>query len=311
MGELLAVAALSMFASNIIVSKIGAGRIALNAGYLIAVSVNVLASALLLAIDMALRHRVPTWDRTGVLLFMGAGLFATYLGRWFILESIARLGPAKASAFQVSSPLFTAAIAWVALGERIGTVAVLGIVTAIAGLMLVSLPGGVRKQGPAAATMARPDASWRRWLGSGLVLGVGSSAAYAMGNVFRGAAIRQWNELALGVLIGALTGLALQLALGKGQREVVRSLSTADRRGIQLFVASGVLTIGGQLLTVAAMAFTPVAVVSLITLCTPLVVFPASYFLLGNEEGIGWRTVAGGVLTLGGIAAVVLTTAPA
>ena len=311
MGELLAVAALSMFASNIIVSKIGAGRIALNAGYLIAVSVNVLASALLLAIDMALRHRVPTWDRTGVLLFMGAGLFATYLGRWFILESIARLGPAKASAFQVSSPLFTAAIAWVALGERIGTVAVLGIVTAIAGLMLVSLPGGVRKQGPAPATMARPDASWRRWLGSGLVLGVGSSAAYAMGNVFRGAAIRQWNELALGVLIGALTGLALQLALGKGQREVVRSLSTADRRGIQLFVASGVLTIGGQLLTVAAMAFTPVAVVSLITLCTPLVVFPASYFLLGNEEGIGWRTVAGGVLTLGGIAAVVLTTAPA
>ena len=315
MGELLAVAALSMFASNIIVSKIGAGRIALSAGYLIAVSVNVLASALLLTIDMAVRHRVPTWDRTGVLLFMGAGLFATYLGRWFILESIARLGPAKASAFQVSSPLFTAAIAWVALGERIGAVAVLGIVTAIAGLLLVSLPGGARKQGAAPATVpaerARRSTSWRRWLGSGLVLGVGSSAAYAMGNVFRGAAIRQWNELALGVLIGALTGLALQLALGKGQREVVRSLSTADRRGVQLFVASGVLTIGGQLLTVAAMAFTPVAVVSLITLCTPLVVFPASYFLLGNEEGIGWRTVAGGVLTLVGIAAVVLTTAPA
>lgn len=312
MGELLAVAALSMFASNIIVSKIGAGRIALNAGYLIAVSVNVVASALLLAIDMALRHRIPTWDRTGVLLFMGAGLFATYLGRWFILESIARLGPAKASAFQVSSPLFTAAIAWVALDERIGAVAVLGIVTAIAGLMLVSLPGGVRKPASAARSEgARPDASWRRWLGSGLVLGVGSSAAYAMGNVFRGAAIRQWNELALGVLIGALTGLALQLALGKGQREVVRSLSTADRRGVQLFVASGVLTIGGQLLTVAAMAFTPVAVVSLITLCTPLVVFPASYFLLGNEEGIGWRTVAGGLLTVVGIAAVVLTTASA
>jgi len=311
MGELLAVAALSMFASNIIVSKIGAGRIALNAGYLIAVSVNVLASALLLVLDMAVRHRTPTWDGTGVLLFMGAGLFATYLGRWFILESIARLGPAKASAFQVSSPLFTAAIAWVALGERIGGVGVLGIVTAIAGLMLVSLPGGAPPKDSPPAAAAHADRSWRRWLGSGLVLGVGSSAAYAMGNVFRGAAIRQWNELALGVLIGALTGLALQLALGTGQRDVVRSLATADKRGVRLFIASGVLTIGGQLLTVAAMAFTPVAVVSLITLCTPLVVFPASYFLLGNEENIGWRTVLGGVLTLGGIAAVVLTTAPA
>ena len=223
MGELLAVAALSMFASNIIVSKIGAGRIALDAGYLIAVSVNVLASALLLAVDMAVRHRVPTWDGIGVLLFMGAGLFATYFGRWFILESIARLGPAKASAFQVSSPLFTAAIAWVALGERIGAVAVLGIVTAIAGLLLVSLPSGARRQPPRGdgAATGRVVAPLAR---SGLVLGIGSSAAYAMGNVFRGAAIRQWNELVLGVLIGALTGLALQLAFGKGRRELVRSL---------------------------------------------------------------------------------------
>jgi drug/metabolite transporter (DMT)-like permease len=271
----------------------------------------VLASALLLAIDMAVRHRVPTWDGMGVLLFMGAGLFATYLGRWFILESIARLGPAKASAFPGQQSA-------VHRGDRVGGAGRADRRRCRArhrgrhcGTALVSLPGGARQQAAAPARVARADTSWRRWLGSGLVLGVGSSAAYAMGNVFRGAAIRQWNELALGVLIGALTGLALQLALGKGQREVLRGLSTADRRGVQLFVASGVLTIGGQLLTVAAMAFTPVAVVSLITLCTPLVVFPASYFLLGNEEGIGWRTVAGGVLTLGGIAAVVLTTAPA
>src|SRR5215218_4540469 len=117
MGELLAVAGLSMFASNIMVSKIGSARIALNTGYLIAVSVNVLVAALLLALDMTFRHRVPAWDFTGMLLFVGAGVFSTYLGRWFILESIARLGPAKASAFQVSSPLFTAAIAWIALDE--------------------------------------------------------------------------------------------------------------------------------------------------------------------------------------------------
>jgi drug/metabolite transporter (DMT)-like permease len=301
-----------MFATNIMVSKIAAARIRLDIGYLIAVTVNVLVAALLLGIDMAARGRVPTWDGGGVLLFMGAGLFSTYLGRWFILESIARLGPAKASAFQVSSPLFTAAIAWLALGEHLGAVSIAGIATAIVGLLLVSLPGR-RTAAPTPAPLARPDAaatSWQRWFRSGLALGIGSSAAYAVGNVFRGAAIRHWNELVLGVLIGAMTGLALQLALGRGHSSAVRNLRAADRRGVQLFALSGVLTIAGQLLTVAAMAFTPVAVVSLITLCTPLLVFPASYFLLRNEEGIGVRTLAGGVLTLAGIAAVVLTTPP-
>ena len=310
MGELLALAGLSMFASNIMVSKLGAGRIALDTGYLVAVSVNVLVAAALLGLDMAIRHRVPTWNWTGVVLFMFAGVFSTYLGRWFILESITRLGPAKASAFQVSSPLFTAIIAWFTLGERLGFIAFAGIVTAIAGLLLVSLPGGAKPATPRAATPEPAAASWRRWLRSGLLLGIGSSAAYAIGNVFRGAGIRQWNELVLGVLVGALTGLALQLLMGKGQLTAVRTLRTADRRGVLLFASSGVLTITGQLLTVAAMAFAPVALVSLITLCTPLIVFPASYFLLHNEEGIGWRTVAGGVLTLAGIATVVLRTSP-
>ena len=50
----------------------------------------------------------------------------------------------------------------------------------------------------------------------------------------------------------------------------------------------------------------PVSVVALITLCTPLLVFPASYFLLKNDEGINPRTVVGAALTLAGIAMIIL-----
>jgi drug/metabolite transporter (DMT)-like permease len=52
--------------------------------------------------------------------------------------------------------------------------------------------------------------------------------------------------------------------------------------------------------------YVPVAVVALITLCTPLVVFPLSYFMLRNQEQITIRTLAGGALTLAGIAVLVL-----
>jgi hypothetical protein len=41
----------------------------------------------------------------------------------------------------------------------------------------------------------------------------------------------------------------------------------------------GVLTIVAQVCTIAAMKLAPVAVVALITLCTPLVVFPIELFL--------------------------------
>jgi drug/metabolite transporter (DMT)-like permease len=57
---------------------------------------------------------------------------------------------------------------------------------------------------------------------------------------------------------------------------------------------------------IAAMRHAPVAVVALITLCTPLLVFPLSYMLLENQERIGVTTVAGGALTLVGVAALVL-----
>ena len=41
-------------------------------------------------------------------------------------------------------------------------------------------------------------------------------------------------------------------------------------------------------------------------LCTPLVVFPVSYFFLGNDEGINVRTLLGAALTLSGIGLIVL-----
>ena len=76
--------------------------------------------------------------------------------------------------------------------------------------------------------------------------------------------------------------------------------------GLALFVLSGILTVVAQGCVIAAMRLAPVSVVALITLCTPLVVFPASYFFLGNDEGIDARTLIGASLTLSGIALIVL-----
>lgn len=309
-GEALAFAALLLFSTNIILVKVASERLSLNAGYLISVAVNVAFGALVFGVEMLLRETPLGWSWRGFFLFAAAGVFGTYLGRWFNFEAITRLGAAKASTFQVSSPLFTVIIAWLWLGERLPLTSIAAMFVAMAGLLLVSVsPGVIGRLGTRRASSTDPAGSANRWgllLRSGIVLGFGSSAAYAMSNVLRGAGIRQWDEPVLGTLVGALAGIGLQLIFGTDTAATTRGLRTLDRTGVVLFAVGGVLTICAQMGVVAAMRYVPVAIVALITLCTPIIVFPLSYFVLRNQERISLRTVAGGALTLGGIGFLIL-----
>jgi len=302
-GIVLAVVALAMFSANIVLTRFATARLATSTGFLITLLVNIAFSALLFGGELLLRPEPLAWDGRGVLLFALAGLFTTYLGRFFVLEVIARLGPAKASAFQVSSPLFTFVIALLFLGERLTPLAIFGMVLTMLGLLLVALSGA---RTTAAPVSKEPRGRREHWMRSGLAIGVVSSAAYGVGNVMRGAGVRAWDEPIAGALIGALVGLALHFVFGSGHAEVVRSLRTAHRGGLALFGLSGVLTITAQMVLISAMRYAPVSVVALITLCTPLLVFPMSYFMLKNEEGINPRTLVGAVLSLAGIAMIIL-----
>ena len=107
-------------------------------------------------------------------------------------------------------------------------------------------------------------------------------------------------------MLGAGAALALHLLVGKGHAEFVRGLRTADRTGIRLYVLAGVLTICAQMSMVASMRYIPVAVATVITLATPLVVMPVSYWVLRNQERMGAATLIGAALTLGGVGAIVI-----
>lgn len=101
---------------------------------------------------------------------------------------------------------------------------------------------------------------------------------------------------------GTGTALLPHLAMTRGDPAGFSVLRQAARSGVLLFALSGSLSIIAQMCTIAAMRHLPVALVALITLCTPVLVFPASWFLLGNQERITTRTHAGATLTLCGIA---------
>ena len=295
-GQLLALAAMLMFAANILVTKVASGRLDVRVGFVISVVVNFAFAALVFGVEIALRADRLEWDAAGVLLFMLAGACSTYLGRYFFFGAIARLGPSRASLFHVSSPAFTAVIAWLFLGEALRLPTVLAIAATIAGLLLIAAPSG----------LARGRSGPTPLFSTGLAIGVGATLAYSIGNVLRGASVRQWNEPVAGALLGALAAIVLQLVLGRRNRTLLHDVRTGDATAVKLYAFGGVLTISAQMCMIASMRHIPVAIATIITLCTPLVVMPVGYWAMRNQERIGAATLAGAAMTLAGMAVVVL-----
>jgi len=312
-GITLATAALCMFSANVLVIKQASERVSLNLGFLLSVGVNLLFCGLLLAGQMILSESRLGWSWQAAFLFMLGGAFSTYLGRWFFFEAVVRMGSAKASLFQVSSPGFAALIAWVALGETLSTIRLGAIVFTILGLALIGYVPGMfsppqgRAHGRDGAP-ARTHTDLFGWVkGSTLMLGTGGSLAYAISTVVRGAAIREWNQPLAGALLGALTGLLLHVVFSLEIRAVPESLRTADRRGVHLFLICGALTISAQICAIWSLRYIDVALSSLITLSTPLLVIPAGYFLFAKKEILSSRTWIGGAMVLVGVATLTLS----
>jgi drug/metabolite transporter (DMT)-like permease len=306
LGYLLATGALLLFSTAILATKAASSRIELGLGFVIATSTNVAFAALALLLQLLWRGTGIEWNWPAFGLFVVAGVCSTWLGRFFFYESVVRFGPSRASIFQISSPLFTALIAWLTLGERLTLPHLFGMLVTVAGLMLVSLKPGQPIVSAAAAPELVRLSLGQRFLQSILLLGLGSSLAYATGNVLRGTAVRSWNEPVLGALVGAVAGLLLYLVFQSGRRGLAGRLRSADRRGVRLYALIGVVTISAQICAIGAMRYIPLAVANLVTLCTPLLIFPLSRWLFGNTEKVTALTLAGGLLTLLGIALIVL-----
>jgi drug/metabolite transporter (DMT)-like permease len=80
----------------------------------------------------------------------------------------------------------------------------------------------------------------------------------------------------------------------------------AKRGGMALFATIGVTTITAQMCAIAAMRYIPLSVAALVTLCTPILVFPLSHLLFKNQDKVTALTLAGSGLTLLGIAIIVM-----
>lgn len=137
-GELLALLSALLFALASVAIRIGLQREprVLDNGMLMTTLINSAVFAVLLMSSL-LTGTAPPLEAEGVALFVVAGLLTTFIGRSSLYASIRRIGPARASGYKVTTPLFAVAFGAVILGEIVTPVTVGGIAVTILGLFML------------------------------------------------------------------------------------------------------------------------------------------------------------------------------
>jgi len=308
-GEALALLALLLFSTNVLVVKIASPRLGQDVGFLLALGSNVVFAALLFGGERLVRPDpfVIEWDAVGA--FAVGGLFTAYLGRRLFFRSVQTVGASRASALQITNPVFAALIGWAVLGESLGPAGLVFVLLVIGGLYLASrLPERIPVPAPAGDVppvdiAPSPTALPRREV----VIALVGALSYAVGNVIRSSAVRDWDQAVFGGLLGAVCATLVYLVVHTDVRRLAQRLRTAPASGLWLWGLSGVLTISAQISLIASTRTIPVAVGVVVAAAIPLIVVPAGALLFGNTEGVTSRTVAGIVLIFGGVAGLILT----
>lgn len=300
LGELLAVASLLLFSANVLVVGPAARRLSQDLGFLLALVSNVLLGAVVVACLYVLGGPgAPLeWDAVG--MFAVGGLLTSYMGRWFYTRSLLSIGPTRASAVQLTNPFFAAVAGWLLLGEALGPTAVLCGLAVLAGVYLTSRPAGARR-GIRVRFGHRPLSLAQ--LGPGLL----GAAAYGLGNVARGAAVRDWQAPIVGSLIGAVAGLLAYALVNTDVRKLAGAVRGVDPVGRRLWLLSGFLGIAAQTCLIAATQYIPVAIAVVISVAVPVVLLPVSVLFLRRTEAVGVTTAVGVALVLAGVAGLVLS----
>jgi uncharacterized membrane protein len=220
----------------------------------------------------------------GLLLFAASGLVGTVAGRLLRFIGIDRVGASVAAALMSLTPFAAAALAILALGERLTAPVLAGTVVIVAGTVLLS--GSGRRVGFRPVDVVYP---------------LLAATCFGVVAVMRKVGVEGTGPV-LGFGVNVSTGLAgftLLTLLTGGWRRL-----GCTRRSAGYFVAAGVAENASVLLNILALQEGSVSVVTPLQSAAPLFVLVLSPLFLRDVERVTARIVAGTLLILAGVYAI-------
>ena len=234
--------------------------------------------------------RSADWTNPGLLLFAGFGLLHPWLSRYMAYEANRRVGATISSTFDANSPLFTAALAMIFLGERLTAALAFGTLMTVVGMLWIYWNRAV------AASIMRAAA----------LLALGAVILRSVLNIVGKVGLELMPNPVMGAF--ATYGVSLLCALGFHRLRARGRAIPILRGGAGWFVLVGVLTSIGTFCFFSALLRGQVVVVAPILASYPLFTMLAAK-LIGTER-LARRAMAGVVIVVAGVAVVSMAPTP-
>lgn len=216
-----------------------------------------------------------------VAFFVLAGLIGTVGGRLLRFISIDRVGASISAALINLSPLISAALAIVLLGEPVTGPTAVGTLVIVAGAVLLSVGGRQTGYRPWHLTLPLLSATCFGVVAILRKLGLGGAGA-VMGS-------------AINVTAALIAFSALLVASGR------RDAMGCRGRSLAYFVAAGVAENAGVFMNVVALGAGTVSVVAPLNATSPVFTLLLSFFFLRGLETLTRRIVVGTLLIVAGV----------
>ncbi len=218
-----------------------------------------------------------------------SGFIGFALGDAVLFEAFVLIGARLAMLLMTLSPIFSALLAWLVLGQSLSLPKVLAMVATLGGIAWVVWGGGEHEDHPHL---------WR-----GILLGVGGALGQSVGLLFSKFGLAGNFPPISANLIRVTAGVAA-LLLYFGATGRLRGLLGSLRDGrATAFIGLGAMTgpVLGVVLSLVAISRAPMGVAATLMSLSPVILLPVSFFIF--KEKVGGHAILGTLLALAGAAA--------
>ncbi|WP_291272706.1 DMT family transporter [Geothrix sp.] len=218
-----------------------------------------------------------------------SGLIGFALGDAVLFEAFLLIGPRLAMLLMTLSPIFSALLAWLFLGQSMSLAKIMAMALTLGGIAWVVWGDGDHE--------AHPHL-WR-----GVLLGIGGALGQSVGLVFSMFGLAGDFPPISANLIRVTAGLAALLLYFGATGRLRGSLGSLRDGRATAFIGLGALTgpVLGVVLSLIAIAKAPMGVAATLMSLSPVILLPVSHFVF--KEKVGGHAILGTLLALAGAAA--------
>lgn len=246
LGVLFGVLTAVFFALGAMFARLGQRTRPNDDGVFLTVFVNLILLSL-----VTLFVEPPEWNAQGIMALVIGGIIGTVLGRTLLLRSIRLLGPSRASAFVVGTPVAAAIGGWLLLSESISVIEGIGGLITLLGFWLLA-------RARSTGNVAQEEVPLWHY-----AVAVGAPVFFGTAFVFRKHGLNLYPDSYRAAAIGSVSAFAVLVLIDVLRGNLKERLVTTFGDVSWWFVAGGAATALALLSQFSAFVYLPAWVVGI------------------------------------------------